>query len=267
MDINLPDGKSSGQLAFIEAAPVELQDDYPTPVHVFTYDGRDSEPVHRTDVHLDGEAMTLDPVKGVPVHNAAQAHGGDRRPADLAKAASAAANRTPVRMRTRPAASSTRASMPYRLTDRLCGIVSAAVGYAGGRRFLCRGREGGGRCLLEDDGDIPAGLLGPLQVRPPHTWPPRGAWAPYRFHGTSLHLPYGLASGSPVPAARRSPGAPPGAMSGSSRYPPGRPETSRSSRPLVRYPFCQDENAGKNERYALLDASRFRKPTRARKAS
>lgn len=89
VDINLPDGKSSGQLAFIEAAPVELQDDYPTPVHVFTYDGRDSEPVHRTDVHLDGEAMTLDPVKGVPVHNAAQAHGGDRRPADLAKAASA----------------------------------------------------------------------------------------------------------------------------------------------------------------------------------
>ena len=52
VDINLPDGKSSGQLAFIEAAPVE------------------------------------------PVHNAAQAHGGDRRPADLAKAASAAANRT-----------------------------------------------------------------------------------------------------------------------------------------------------------------------------
>lgn len=64
VDINLPDGKSSGQLAFIEAAPVELQDDYPTPAHVFTYDGRDSEPVHRTDVHLDGEAMTLDPVKG-----------------------------------------------------------------------------------------------------------------------------------------------------------------------------------------------------------
>lgn len=94
VDINLPDGKSSVQLAFIEAAPVELQDDYPTPVHVFTYDGRDSEPVHRTDVHLDGDAMTLDPVKGVPVHNDAQAHDGDRRPADLAKAASAAANRT-----------------------------------------------------------------------------------------------------------------------------------------------------------------------------
>lgn len=94
VDINLPDGKGSGQLAFIESTPAELQDDYPTPVHVFTYDGRDSEPVHRTDVHLDGEAMTLDPVKGVPVHNAAQAHGGDRRPADLAKAASAAANRT-----------------------------------------------------------------------------------------------------------------------------------------------------------------------------
>lgn len=94
VDINLPDGKSSGQLAFIESTPAELQDDYPTPVHVFTYDGRDSEPVHRTDVHLDGDAMTLDPVKGAPVHNAAQAHGGDRRPADLAKAASAAANRT-----------------------------------------------------------------------------------------------------------------------------------------------------------------------------
>ena len=41
VDINLPDGKGSGQLAFIEAAPAELQDDYPTPVHVFTYDGRD----------------------------------------------------------------------------------------------------------------------------------------------------------------------------------------------------------------------------------
>lgn len=94
VDINLPDGKGSGQLAFIEAAPAELQDDYPTPVHVFTYDGRDSEPVHRTDVHLDGDAMTLDPVKGVPAHNGAQAHDGDSRPADLAKAASAAANRT-----------------------------------------------------------------------------------------------------------------------------------------------------------------------------
>ena len=58
------------------------------------YDGRDSEPVHRTDVHLDGDAMTLDPVKGTPAHNGAQAHGGDRHPADLAKAASAAANRT-----------------------------------------------------------------------------------------------------------------------------------------------------------------------------
>lgn len=94
VDINLPDGKGSGQLAFIEATPAELQDDYPTPVHVFTYDGRDSEPVHRTNVHLDGDAMTLDPVKGTPAHNGAQAHGGDRHPADLAKAASAAANRT-----------------------------------------------------------------------------------------------------------------------------------------------------------------------------
>ena len=45
VDINLPDGKGSGQLAFIESTPAELQDDYPTPVHVFSYDGRDSEPV------------------------------------------------------------------------------------------------------------------------------------------------------------------------------------------------------------------------------
>lgn len=44
VDINLPDGKGSGQLAFIEAAPEGLRDDYPTPVHVFTYDGLDSEP-------------------------------------------------------------------------------------------------------------------------------------------------------------------------------------------------------------------------------
>lgn len=89
VDINLPDGKGSGQLAFIESTPAELQDDYPTPVHVFSYDGRDSEPVHRTDVHLDGDAMTLDPVKGAPAHDGAQAHGGDRHPADLAKAAAA----------------------------------------------------------------------------------------------------------------------------------------------------------------------------------
>ena len=71
VDINLPDGKGSGQLAFIEAAPEGLRDDYPTPVHVFTYDGRDSEPVHRTDVHLDGDAMTLDPVKGAAARNGA----------------------------------------------------------------------------------------------------------------------------------------------------------------------------------------------------
>lgn len=62
---------SAGELAFIEAAPEGLRDDYPTPVHVFTYDGRDSEPVHRTDVHLDGDAMTLDPVKGATVRNGA----------------------------------------------------------------------------------------------------------------------------------------------------------------------------------------------------
>ena len=33
-------------------------------------------------------------IEGTPAHNGAQAHGGDRHPADLAKAASAAANRT-----------------------------------------------------------------------------------------------------------------------------------------------------------------------------
>ena len=78
VDINLPDGKGSGQLAFIESTPAEFQDDYPTPVHVFTYDGRDSEPVHRTDVHLDGDAMTLDPVKGAPAHDGAQAEPYER---------------------------------------------------------------------------------------------------------------------------------------------------------------------------------------------
>lgn len=32
---------------------------YPTPVRAFTYNGRDEEPDHRTDVHLDGD-MVLD---------------------------------------------------------------------------------------------------------------------------------------------------------------------------------------------------------------
>ena len=94
VDINLPDGKGGGQLAFIESTPAELQDDYPTPVHVFSYDGRDSEPVHRTDVHLDGDAMAATDIPQISPRPRA------RRRTEL-----------PVRMRTRPAASSTRASM------------------------------------------------------------------------------------------------------------------------------------------------------------
>ena len=107
VDINLPDGKGSGQLAFIESTPAELQDDYPTPVHVFSYDGRDSEPVHRTDVHLDGDAMTLDPVKGTRKRMAATGI-----PQISPRPRARRRTELPVRMRTRPAASSTRASMP-----------------------------------------------------------------------------------------------------------------------------------------------------------
>lgn len=71
VDINLPDGKNSGQLAFIEAVPEDLRENYPTPVHVFTYNGLHDSPVHQTDVHLDGDAMTLNPVKGTSAETAA----------------------------------------------------------------------------------------------------------------------------------------------------------------------------------------------------
>lgn len=51
------------------------------------------------------------------------------------------------------------------------------------------------------------------------------------------------------------------------RYCPRHSTSPPNAAGMSRYPFCQDENAGKNERSALLEASRFRKPTRARKAS
>lgn len=44
----------------IDVGEVLYSDDlYPTPVRAFTYNGRDEEPDHRTDVHLDGD-MVLD---------------------------------------------------------------------------------------------------------------------------------------------------------------------------------------------------------------
>ena len=51
------------------------------------------------------------------------------------------------------------------------------------------------------------------------------------------------------------------------RYCPRHSTSLPNAAGMSRYLFCRDENAGKNERSALLDASRFRKPTRARKAS
>lgn len=57
------------------------------------FEGRSFKGLPDVKRGLDGrEAVAA--VEGVPVHNDAQAHDGDRRPADLAKAASAAANRT-----------------------------------------------------------------------------------------------------------------------------------------------------------------------------
>ena len=51
------------------------------------------------------------------------------------------------------------------------------------------------------------------------------------------------------------------------RYCPRHSTSPPNAAGISRYSFCQDENAGKNERSALLEASRFRKTTRARKAS
>lgn len=55
--INIPGGKCA-DIAFVDADP-GADDLYPTPVRAFTYNGRDEEPDHRTDVHLDGD-MVLD---------------------------------------------------------------------------------------------------------------------------------------------------------------------------------------------------------------
>lgn len=50
--INLPGGKCA-DIAFVDADP-GANDFYPTSVRAFTYNGRDEEHEHRTDVHLDG---------------------------------------------------------------------------------------------------------------------------------------------------------------------------------------------------------------------
>lgn len=55
--MNLPGGKCV-DIAFVDADPA-AGDLYPTPVRAFTYNGRDEEPDHRADVHLDG-AMVLE---------------------------------------------------------------------------------------------------------------------------------------------------------------------------------------------------------------
>ena len=55
--MNLPGGKCV-DIAFVDADPT-AGDLYPTPVRAFTYNGRDEEPDHRADVHLDG-AMVLE---------------------------------------------------------------------------------------------------------------------------------------------------------------------------------------------------------------
>lgn len=60
VDLNKDDGKS-GQVAYIEATPEELRDIYPTPLHVFAYDGNDADPVSRTDVDVTGEEMSYSP--------------------------------------------------------------------------------------------------------------------------------------------------------------------------------------------------------------
>lgn len=53
--INIPGGKCA-DIAFVDADP-DANDLYPTPVRAFTYNGRDEEPEHRTDVHLDGDMV------------------------------------------------------------------------------------------------------------------------------------------------------------------------------------------------------------------
>ena len=60
VDLNKDDG-TSGQVAYIEATPEELRDIYPTPIHVFAYDGNDADPASRTDVDVTGEEMSYSP--------------------------------------------------------------------------------------------------------------------------------------------------------------------------------------------------------------
>lgn len=78
--INIPGGKCA-DIAFVDANP-DANDLYPTPVRAFTYNGRDEEPDHRTDVHLDGDMVLEGQMAAeIPSH----------LPADIAAAAKEAA--------------------------------------------------------------------------------------------------------------------------------------------------------------------------------
>lgn len=78
--INIPGGKCA-DIAFVDANP-DANDLYPTPVRAFTYNGRDEEPDHRTDVHLDG---------GMVLEGQMAAEIPSHLPADIAAAAKEAA--------------------------------------------------------------------------------------------------------------------------------------------------------------------------------
>lgn len=80
--INVPGGKCA-DIAFVDADP-GANDLYPTPVRAFTYNGRDEEPDHRTDVHLDGDMvlegqLTAETPAHLPVDVAGGCQGGRRQ--------------------------------------------------------------------------------------------------------------------------------------------------------------------------------------------
>ncbi len=86
IDLEKPDG-TSGQVAFVEATPEGMADEYPTPLHVFTYDGNDDDVTSRTDVDVNGSEMSYPARK--PSGADAMAIGND--PASVAEAARQAA--------------------------------------------------------------------------------------------------------------------------------------------------------------------------------
>ncbi len=60
VDLDKPDG-TSGQIAYIEATRAGEERFYPTPLHVFTFDGDGEWAAYRTDVRPDGPAMQYEP--------------------------------------------------------------------------------------------------------------------------------------------------------------------------------------------------------------